>query len=458
MNRRQFLSVSAGAALAACSQGPTPVAETERPPNIVWVMADDLGWAHLGSYGQKEIKTPRLDALATQSLRFTSAYAGCTVCAPSRSALMTGLHTGHTPVRGNSGGTPLPADTLTVAKALQQAGYATGCFGKWGLGGAGTEGVPNKMGFDEYLGPLHQIHAQYYYPEYLWRNEERLELPGNRDGGKGQYAPDVMFDEAVKFIENHRDEPFFLYAPAIAPHHEFQVPEEDFRPYAERGYEEQPFIREDRGFEIQHQPAAAFAGMVTRLDRQVGQLLDKLDELGLSDNTVFIFTSDNGPVDFAPIDKAFQGNGPFRGHKTDLYEGGVRVPMLVRWPGRVEPGVSDFPWAFWDFFPTALEIAGAPAPAGLDGQSIVPTLLGEEREPPAFLYWETGPKRAVRLGKWKVVRPGAEAPLELYDLDTDIGETKDIAAEQPEVVAGAAKIIAAQHTEPPELVEPGWPE
>lgn len=457
MDRRQFLAASAGAALAACSQDPPPAPPESagRKPNIVWVMADDLGWAHLGAYGQEEIAMPRLDALAEQSLRFTSAYSGCTVCAPARSTLMTGLHTGHTPVRGNSGGLPLPSASVTVAEMLRGAGYATGCYGKWGLGGEGTEGVPNRQGFDEFLGPLHQIHAQYYYPEYLFRNEERLELPGNLDGAKGQYAPDVMFDGAVEFLENHADEPFFLYVPAIAPHHEFAVPDEDLAPYADRGYEEQPFIRDDRGFEVQEQPAAAFAGMVTRLDRQVGQLLDKIDELGLADNTVFFFTSDNGPVDFAPIDNAFEGNGPFRGHKRDLYEGGLRVPMLARWPGRIEPGVSDFPWAFWDFFATAAEIAGAEAPDG-DGRSVLPTLLGRVQEPPALLYWEEGDARAIRLGKWKAVRPSADAPVELYNLEEDIGETTDVAGEYTEVVIGAQKLMAAQHVDPPQLEEPGW--
>ncbi|MBI1358129.1 MAG: sulfatase-like hydrolase/transferase [Acidobacteria bacterium] len=395
MNRRTFLSVSAGATLAACSQSPAP--EAPRPPNIIWIMADDLGWAHLGSYGQTEIRTPRLDALAQQSLRFTNAYAGCTVCAPSRSSLMTGLHTGHTPVRGNSGGLPLPAGAVTVAETLRQAGYATGCFGKWGLGGEGTEGVPNRQGFDEFLGPLHQI-----------------------------------------------------------PHHEFTVPAEDFDAYAGK-YQEQPFIREDRGFVVQPQPAAAFAGMVTRLDRQVGALLDKLEALGLAENTVVFFTSDNGSVEFPPIANAFHGTGVFRGFKTDLYEGGIRVPMLVRWPGKVTPGVSDYPWAFYDFLPTAAEIAGAEPPPGLDGQSILPTLLGQGQEPPALLYWEAGPARAVRLGDWKAIRPGPDAPIELYDLAHDPGETTDVAAQHADLVAGAEKILNAQHVDPPQLVEPGWP-
>ena len=458
MNRREFLAVAGGAALSACTE-PPPSADAERPPNIVFIMADDLGYAHLGSYGQKEIRTPRLDAFAERSLRFTQAYSGCTVCAPARSSLMTGLHTGHTPVRGNSGGLPLPDRATTVAEVLKAAGYATGIFGKWGLGEAGTEGVPELQGFDETLGPLHQIHAQYYHPEFLWKNGSPLPLPENENGRKGRYAPDVMLGGALEFLRSHAEEPFFLYFPSIAPHHEFQAPEENFQEYAGR-YEEQPYIREDRGFEVQEQPAAAFAGMVTRLDSDVGKLLDELDRLGLTDNTVVFFTSDNGPVDFEPIDKAFDGNGSLRGHKGDLYEGGIRVPMLVRWPGQIEPGVSDFPWAFWDVLPTFAELAGAKAPEGLDGQSVAPTLRGEQQAPHEFLYWETerrgGLHQAVRMGRWKGLRFGAAAPLELYDLEADPSETSNVAAKNPDVAARVEEYLATARTEPPVLMEPGW--
>ena len=441
--------------VSACSEAPV----AERPPNIVFIMADDLGRGHLGCYGQKEIRTPRLDEFAKESLRFTQAYAGCTVCAPSRSCLMTGLHTGHTPVRGNSGGLPLPASSTTVAETLKAAGYVTGIFGKWGLGEAGTEGAPEKQGFDETLGPLHQIHAQYYYPEFLWKNGSPLALPENAQGQKGRYAPDVMLNGAMEFLRAHANERFLLYFPSIVPHHEFQAPEENFREYAGR-YEETPFIREDRGFEIQEQPAAAFGGMVTRLDADVGKLLDELDELGLKDNTVVFFTSDNGPVDFGPIEKAFDGNGELRGHKTELYEGGIRTPMLVRWPGKITPGVSEFPWAFWDFLPTAAELAGVEAPEGLDGQSVVATLRGQERTPHEFLYWESeragGLQQAVRMGRWKAIRDAPGQALQLFDLDTDAGETADVAAEQPEVVKRITEYLAAARTPPPELEEPGW--
>ncbi len=453
MNRRQFLAAAGVATLSACAETKPPA----RPPNIVYIMADDLGYAHLGSYGQKEIQTPRLDAFAREALRFTQAYSGCTVCAPARSSLMTGLHTGHTPVRGNSGGLPLPRSATTVAEVLKGAGYATGIFGKWGLGEAGTEGVPEKQGFDEALGPLHQIHAQDYYPEFLWKNGSPLPLPENQHGQKGRYAPDVMVEGALEFLRAHANQPFFLYFPSIVPHHEFQVPAEDFQAYAGR-YEEKPFIREDRGFEIQEQPAAAFAGMVTRLDRDVGKLLDELDKLGLKDNTIVFFTSDNGPVDFEPIDKAFDGNGPLRGHKTDLYEGGIRVPMLVRYPDKIKPGVSDFPWAFWDFLPTAAELAGAQPPEGIDGISVAPTLLGQPQQPHEFLYWETERSgelnQAVRMGKWKAVRSGDR--LELFDLETDPGESVDVAPGQPDIVARIEAYLATARVPPPDLKEPGW--
>jgi arylsulfatase A-like enzyme len=372
---------------------------------------------------------------------------------------MTGMHTGHTPVRGNSGGLPLPAPATTVAEILKQAGYATGIFGKWGLGEAGTEGVPENQGFDETLGPLHQIHAQYYYPEFLWKNGSPLPLPENENGRKGRYAPDAMLGGALEFLRAHADHPFFLYFPSIVPHHEFQVPEENFKEYAGR-FEEQPFIREDRGFEIQRQPAAAFAGMVTRLDSDVGRLLDELDRLGLKDNTIVFFTSDNGPVDFEPIDKAFDGNGPLRGHKTDLYEGGIRVPMLVRWPGRIEPGVSEFPWAFWDVLPTAAELAGAKPPEDIDGMSVLPTLLGREQAPHDFFYWETERAgklyQAVRMGKWKAVRDAPDGVPQLFDLDADPAETTNVAAEQPSVAGWIEDYLATARTPPPELVEPGW--
>lgn len=297
----------------------------ERPPNVILVVADDLGSGHLGCYGQKIIQTPEIDRLAADGMRFTQAYSGCIVCAPSRSSLITGQHTGHTPVRTNSGGAPLPAGSPSIAKTLKDAGYATGIFGKWGLGGANTEGVPTRHGFDSFLGPLHQVHAQYYYPDHLWKNEERYPLAGNMGGKHAEYAPDVEHAAALQFLREHRDEPFFLYVPSTIPHHEFQSPASTLAPYLGR-FEETPFVREDRGFEPQPRPAEHFAGMVARLDQQVGEIVRTVRELGLSERTIILFTSDNGSVGDAPaITHAFNGSNGLRGYKGSLYEGGLRV-------------------------------------------------------------------------------------------------------------------------------------
>jgi arylsulfatase A-like enzyme len=429
----------------------------------VLVMADDLGYGHLGSYGQKVIRTPHLDQLAAEGMRFTHAYAGCTVCAPSRSALLTGLHTGHTPVRTNAGGAPLPAGTPTIATMLQAAGYRTGCFGKWGLGSEGTEGEPNRHGFDEFLGPLHQVHAQYSYPTHLWRNGQRYELPGNHDGQQGQYAPDVMHQAALDFIRGAR-QPFFLYLPSLIPHHEFQSPAHTLEPYRNR-FDETPFLREDRGFVPQPRPAEHFAGMVARLDEHVGELRQLLAQRGLLRNTLFLFTSDNGPIGDTPsITNSFDGAGPLRGFKRDLYEGGLRVPLLACHPGRIAAGsVCESPVAAWDLLPTFSELADAGLPGGLapDGVSLARVFYQQETlstRPP--LYWETGSglqrKQAVRIGHWKAVRQGAGRPLELYDLRADPGESNDVSASQPELLQQVEAYLANCRVDPPVLPEPDW--
>ncbi|MEZ5354198.1 MAG: arylsulfatase [Bryobacteraceae bacterium] len=456
MTRREWIAASAAASMAACG-----AREKKRPPNIVLIMADDLGYHHLGCYGQEKIRTPHLDRMAQEGLLFTDAYAGCTVCAPSRSALMTGLHTGHTPVRGNEGGLPLPAASVTMAEVLRDAGYATGIFGKWGLGEMGTEGIPTRQGFDEALGPLHQVHAQYYYPEYLWKNEAPLALAGNRNGGQNQYAPDVMVDGAVDFLRRHKDRPFFLYHPSIIPHHEYQAPAEAMAEYTGK-FREEPFVREDRGFAAQPQPVAAFAAMVTRLDAHVGRILAEVDSLGLARDTLVIFTSDNGAAgSFQPLVDAFDGSAPLRGFKTDLYEGGIRVPMIARWPGSVAAGRSSHACAFWDYLPTFAALAGASAPASAaDGLSFVHALVGRPQTEHDFLYWETTRRgklvQAVRAGNWKAVRLEPGRPLELYDLAADIAESKDLAGSNPEVVQRIETYLATCREDPPQLVEPGW--
>lgn len=434
------------AALVARADGP-------RRPNIVFILADDLGYGDLGCYGQRQVRTPHLDRLASQGLRFAQCYAGSTVCAPSRCALMTGRHTGHCTVRGNAL-VPLRAGEVTVASLLKNAGYATGLVGKWGLGEPGTPGVPTRQGFDSFYGYLNQVHAHNYYPDYLWRDEVRVPIAGNVVRGgiaaeRVQYAPDLLTREALAFLEKHRQGPFFLYFAAISPHannergraegNGMEVP--DDAPYADRPWP---------------QPQKNHAAMITRLDADVGRVLAKLRDLGLEENTIVFFSSDNGPHKEGGADPAFfKSAGPLRGFKRDLTEGGIRVPMIVRWPGVIQPGtVSDQVWAFWDFLPTAADIAGAKAPPGLDGISVVPVLRGRELPARAVLYWEfheRGFHQAVRAGDWKAIRHRPGGPLELYDLKSDVGETTDVAALHPDVVKRLDNELRGARTESTEF-------
>jgi arylsulfatase A-like enzyme len=423
-------------------------------PNIVFILADDLGYGELGCYGQRLIQTPRIDRMAAEGIRFTDCYAGCTVCAPSRCTLMTGLHTGHCRIRGNAQ-VPLAAEDVTVAKLLRQAGYATGIIGKWGLGQPGSSGVPNRQGFDYWFGYLDQVHAHNYYPDYLWRNEEKVLLPNVVEKGVAKkrvtYSPDLFASEALEFVERHREKPFFLYLALTVPHandeagkNGMEVP--DDKPYSDRDW---PQVEKNK------------AAMITRMDADVGRLLDKLKALGLDERTIVFFTSDNGPHREGGVDPAFfHASGPLRGIKRDLYEGGIREPMIVRWPGRIAAGqVSDFVWAFWDFLPTTAELAVASAPSSIDGVSVVPALLGASGKTasPAheFLYWEFhegGFKQAVRMGRWKSVRTKLNRPLELYDLRNDLGETTNMAAKHPEVVAQIEAYLKRARTD-----SPNWP-
>jgi len=425
-------------------------------PNIVFIMADDLGYADLGSYGQKLIRTPNLDRLATQGTRFTDVYAGAPICAPSRCVLMTGLHTGHCRIRGNGprvggeiesfgeGGRRLSLtdDDRTVAEALQAAGYVSGAMGKWGIGEPGTAGTPNRRGFTEWFGYLNQNHAPYYYTDFLWRNEAKQMIPENSGGRRGRYSHDLLTDEAVAFLRRHQQQPFFLYLPFTIPHRRFEVPSLDW--YAQEAWPEE---------------AKIFAAMVTRLDHDVGRVLDELDQLGLGPNTILFFTSDNG-AEKKPFGKLFQSGGPFRGDKGTVYEGGLRVPMLVRWPGKVPAGkVSSTPWWFADVFPTLLAIAGAKEEkAKLDGRDVLPTLRGEAQPALAgrHFYWEDPGKvlsQAVRQGDWKAVRLARNAPLELYDLKSDPGETRNVAASHPQVTADFAHFLETARTP-----SPHWPD
>jgi arylsulfatase A-like enzyme len=424
-----------------------------RPPNIVFILADDLGYGALGCYGQQKITTPNLDRLATQSMRFTHAYAGSHVCAPSRSTLMTGQHTGHTAVRANGKKRHLYAEDVTMAEVLKQAGYTTGGFGKWGLGTPDTPGVATRQGFDEWFGQYHQVHAHFMYPYWLAKNDGRALLPENEGGRRGKYAPDVTHAEALSFIRRNRSRPFFAYLPYILPHVELVVPEDSEAPY--RGKFPKVSIPDSRpGYLGSEDAYVTYAGMVSRLDRYVGEVLSLLQELKLEENTVVVFTSDNGPQGGKPWEQLvefFDGNGPLRGSKGDFYEGGIREPLLVRWPGKVKPGVvTDQPVAFWDFLPTLAEIGGAKAPAGIDGISFVPTLTGrgEQKQHESF-YWEypyaNGYGRACRAGEWKAVQPRPRAALELYHLKDDPTEAKDVAAQHPDVVQRLSKILTASH-------------
>jgi len=446
--RRVFLRAAAGAAALAWAGSNPGAARAARRPNIIYILADDLGYGDLGCYGQALIQTPRLDQMAAEGIRFTQHYAGSTVCAPSRSCLMTGQHTGHTRVRDNIGAdgerVPLRAEDTTVAEVLRRAGYATGLIGKWGLGEPGTTGIPNRKGFDYFYGYLNQARAHNYYPDYVWRNETQVWLEGNRDGGKGQYSHDLCTEEALSFVERHHREPFFLYLAYQIPHAHSALGREtgdgmevpDHGPYADR-----PWSSAHRGL----------AAMITRMDRDVGRILDRLKELGIDNNTLVIFTSDNGPHAAGGNDPAFfKSGGPFRGIKRDLYEGGIRVPHIARWPGQIGPGaVSGHVSAGWDFLPTAAELAGTPAPEGIDGISMVPALLGGDQARHDYLYWEfhgRGFAQAVRMGDWKAVRMEANAAVELYHLAEDPGETRDRAPEHPDIVARAVELFVEART------------
>ncbi len=453
INRREFLAGSAAGLIGA------PRKST--PPNIVWIMADDLGYGDLSCYGQTKFNTPNVDRIAAEGIRFTDAYSGCTVCAPSRSVLMTGMHMGHTSVRSNPGGVPLLPSDFTVGELLKSAGYSTGCFGKWGLGDLGTDGMPTRQGFDEFFGYLHQVHAHFYYPEYLIHNERRYPLEGNVNGARKTYSHDTIAQHALDFIRSAQ-EPFFAYLPFTIPHWELLVPEDSLARFRGKFPEDDKLNDRSRHYAYQKHPHAAYAAMVTRMDRDVGRVLALLEERRVAENTLVVFTSDNGDAAGIRGDTFFNSTAGFRGHKQNMYEGGIRVPSVARWPGRIAPGrVSRHPWYFADFLPTAAEIAGAKPPAGLDGISIVPELTGKRQRAHEFMYWElprhnakTGefrkeiPVQAVRMGEWKAVRPAPDGRLELYNLASDPGETRDLAGEETRVLARIEKYLRTARTEP----------
>lgn len=433
-----------------------------RPPNIVFILADDLGYGEVGCYGQKKIQTPNIDRLAQEGMRFTQCYSGCHVCAPSRSTLLTGLHTGHTPIRANGGGMALAPDDVTFAKLLKEKGYATGGFGKWGLGVEKSTGSPIRQGFDEFFGYLHQVHAHFYYPYFLWNNEERFGLPENEGHKQARYSHDVIEDRALDFIRRNKDRPFLCYVPFTLPHVELVVPEDSLTPYQGK-WPETPLPDPRAGYLGARAPYAVFAGMVGRLDRSVGRVMALLKDLHLDNDTVVFFTSDNGPqgADWKRIADFFEGKGSLRGYKGSFHEGGIRVPLIVRWPGKIRAGAtSDHACAFWDMLPTLVDLAGAKMSSKTDGISIAPTLLakGVQREHD-FLYWEyphaEGLEQALRMGDWKlVVHAAASKPAELYDLKSDVAESMNLAAQQSDLVKKMKDRLRQEHA-PPRKYPPG---
>lgn len=416
----------------AVAQGPEPARDR---PNIIFIMADDLGYGDLGCYGQKRIQTPNIDRLAAEGTRFTQCYAGAPQCAPSRCVLMTGLHTGHATVRGNHGQNaprhdgeanriPLRPDDVTVATLLKQAGYTTGTTGKWGLGEPGSTGLPNDHGFDEWFGYLNQNHAADYYTDYLWRNKERHIIEGNRNGKRTVYSADLFSEFSLDFIRRNQAQPFFLYVATTIPHKNLEVP--DLGVYKDESWPED---------------AKTFAAMVTRMDAHVGQIMALLKELNLDQKTIVFFTSDNGSA--KRWDGIFDSCGPLRDKKFSLYEGGIRCPMIVRWSGKVPAGaVSETAWYFADFLPTAARLANTRVPVPVDGIDVSGLVLGKNQAlPDRFLYWELPEgdskplRQAVRWKEWKALRRGHDAELELYNLHSDISETSDVSSKRPDDVA-----------------------
>jgi len=455
MKRRDFLKVAglgaAALAMPTCAQTPQRLSKGKKP-NIVYIMLDELAYFELSCMGNKYLKTPNIDRMATEGMRFTQALAGAPVCAPTRSVLMTGQHTGHTTVRTNPGGVPLRAEDVTVAEVLKQAGYATGGFGKWGCGDRGTTGVPERHGFDIFFGYYHQVHAHSFFPNYLVRSGEKVPLEGNTgDFYKGkQFSQYLIFDESIKFIRENKDRPFFCYCAWTPPHGRWGIPEDE---PSWKLFKDKPWTAGAR----RPNDAKVYAAMVNMCDRQIGQIFALLKELEIDDNTIVFVCGDNGGARY--FNHFFDSNGHFRGQKGNLYEGGLRIPMIVRWPGRIKAGaVSDHLWYFPDVMPTLAELAGVEPPDNIDGISIVPTLLGEraagrKQKKHKFLYWEYRGQTAVRMGNFKAIQPGKKKAFELYDLSKDIGEQNNIADKHPEILAKMKAYAQQAHTE---NVPGGW--
>lgn len=459
MSKRQALIISA-LALASCNS-----MKDNQKPNVIFILADDLGYGDLSCLGQTNFHTPNIDRLASEGMLFTQHYSGATVSAPSRSSLLTGLHGGHSPVRDNKemeteGQYPMSSEHWTLFDLFNQEDYVTGVFGKWGLGYPGSDGDPKAHGVDDFYGYNCQRYAHSYYPDYLWDNDTKVILEGNGNGQENEYAPYLIHDQAVEFIRNHKDEPFFMMYTNVLPHAEFRLPENLIEPFIGKFGQETPFTGKglpDKfrigAYMPQDNPKAAFAAMVTLLDSQVGDIMQTLEEEGLADNTIVVFASDNGPhIEAGATPGYFGSSGGFRGVKRDLYEGGIHIPFIVRWDGKVKPGsVSEHVSAFWDFLPTMADVLGVSDEHHTDGISFLPELTGEGiQEEHDYLYWEyhrAGGRQAVRKGNWKAVAYGVEGgrDIELYDLSSDPSESRDLSEQYPEIIAQMDSIMCAAH-------------
>lgn len=438
LDRRNFIKMSGAASFFAASGSlfADNKKRTSRKPNVIYIMADDLGYGDLGCYGQKLIKTPNVDRMADEGMKFTQHYSGSALCAPSRCSLMTGKHTGHTFIRNNKvmpfeGNLPIPKDEITIGELMQKGGYVTACIGKWGLGYPGSEGDPNNQGFDHWFGYNCQRQAHSYYPQHLWRNADKVMLKGNQKGGQKEYSHDLLTKEALGFIEANKDKLFFLYLPYTIPHTKFQVPE--LGEYADKNW--------DKNHKIQ-------AAMISRMDGDVGKILELLKKLGIDEDTLVIFTSDNGAHGAGGTLAKFTASGELRARKASLYEGGIRVPMVARWPKKIKAGtVSDHVSAFWDILPTCCDIAGQSVPKASDGLSMLPELLGDHSRQKThdYLYWELGSGQALRKDDWKIIRKwnkrNKSVVTELYDLGKDIAESNDLAKKNPAMVSQLLKIM-----------------
>lgn len=446
------------AGLAACKK---EAPRKEQPMNVIYILADDLGYGDIGCYGQQKIKTPNIDKMAQQGMLFTQHYAGCTVSAPSRCSLMTGLHTGHSQIRGNKeikpeGQQPMSADTYTLGKLMKSAGYTTGIFGKWGLGYPGSTSVPSNMGFDEFFGYNCQRQAHTYYPDHLWHNNDTVFLHENDNEGRKVYSQDLIHEHALKFIRDNKDKPFYAMLTYTLPHAELNLPHDSIYRMYENVFEEVPYDGK-MGYHPSEKPYASFAAMVTRLDKYVGDIMAELKELGLDKNTIVIFTSDNGPHrEGGANPDYFRSYGPLKGVKRDVYEGGIRVPMVAWCPDKIKAGVkTDHISAFWDVMPTLAELTGVTLPEAGDGISFLPTLFSQEgQQQHDYLYWEfheLNGREALRSGNWKLIRQPVvgETILELYDLSNDIHEDNNLAQQNPEKVKELEVLMDGARTESP---------